>query len=200
MNDAESLRARKKRQTRERIVAEALGLFAERGFEGTTVDDIAAAAGVSRRTCFRYFPRKEDVLIAWKQQGAAAVRAAVAERPPAEPPLTAVQGALATVVGRYQPQADMVLGLMRLMETTPGLRDRTEGRYPSWETAIAEELAARLGVDAEADLRPRLVAQLGMAVLSAAVQAWTARGGEGDVVRLLDEAFEAAGAELRTLA
>lgn len=188
---------RKKRQTRERIVDEALRLFAERGIEGTTADHIAAAADVSRRTFFRYFARKEDVVVEWKRQGAEAVRAAVAARPADEPPLTAVHHALAQIVERYQPDADTVLGLIRLIESSPALRARkSEGEYPSWESSIAEEVAARLGVDPETDLRPRLVAQLGMAILSTAVETWIARGGRGDVAPLLDEAFEAAAGEL----
>ena len=196
MPATEPLRTRKKRLTRERILDEALRLFAERGFEGTTADDIAAAADVSRRTFFRYYPRKEDVVIEWKRQGAEAVRAAVAARPPEEPPLTAVHRALSAIVEQYQAEADVVLGLVRLIESSPTLRARAAGEYPSWEASIAEEIAARLGVDPHTDLRPRLVAQLGMAILSTAVEAWTARGGQGEMAALLDEAFEAAADQL----
>ena len=92
-----SLRERNKVRRREQITEAALRLFAERGFEGVTIDEIADAADVSRRTFFRYFARKEDVILAWKQQMADELRAALAERPEQEQPLDVVHRALATV-------------------------------------------------------------------------------------------------------
>ena len=100
---AVGLRERNKLRRREQITEAALRLFAERGFDGVTIDEIADAADVSRRTFFRYFARKEDVILAWKQQMADELRAALAERPEREPPLDAVHRALATRAAQLRP-------------------------------------------------------------------------------------------------
>src|SRR5690242_19094138 len=110
------LRERKKLRTREQITEAAIGLFAKRGFDGTTVDDIAAAADVSRRTFFRYFARKEDVILAWKRETANELRDALAARPPEEAPLEAVQGALTALARSYGARRELTLGLLRLFE------------------------------------------------------------------------------------
>src|ERR1700687_5164382 len=62
------LRQRKQQQTRERLTRMAMALFLERGFEATTLDDIAAAADISRRSFFHYFASKEDVVFAWQEE------------------------------------------------------------------------------------------------------------------------------------
>jgi len=94
VQESVGLRERNKLRRREQITDAALRLFAERGFDGVTIDQIAHVADVSRRTFFRYFARKEDVLIAWKQQMADELRAALAGRPAGEPPLEAVHRAV----------------------------------------------------------------------------------------------------------
>ena len=76
------LRERNKLRRSEQITQAALRLFAERGFDGATIDEIAAAADVSRRTFFRYFARKEDVILDWKRQMADELRDAIDARPP----------------------------------------------------------------------------------------------------------------------
>lgn len=81
------LRERKKLRTRRAIAGAALRLFDERGFEETTISDIAAAADVSPRTFFSYFPSKDDVVFAEMDERLAEVRAGLAERPPGETPL-----------------------------------------------------------------------------------------------------------------
>src|SRR6266542_7003388 len=80
----EGLRERKRRQTRERIANTAMTLFLERGFEATTVEDIASAADVSKRSFFDYFPIKEDVVSAWQDDFGATLAAAVVARPASE--------------------------------------------------------------------------------------------------------------------
>src|SRR6187402_3151043 len=81
------LRARKREQTRERLTRVAMELFLANGFEATTLDDIAAAAEISRRSFFHYFASKEDVVLAWQDGSTGAMIAAIAARPAEEPML-----------------------------------------------------------------------------------------------------------------
>ena len=183
------LRERNKERRRERITDAALRLFAERGFDGATIDDIAAAAEVSRRTFFRYFARKEDVILDWKRAMAEQLREALAGRPSSEAPLDAVHRALATVAAAYGAQPELTLGLMRLFESGPELQAGSD--YQAWDAVLTEGIAERLGVDPLRDPLPRLVATVGFAVLTATVHSWGERGGEQDLTALLDEGFAA---------
>src|ERR1700681_2856225 len=88
------LRERKRQQTRERLTRAAMALFLERGFEATTLDDIATAADISRRSFFHYFASKEDVIFAWHEETTAALIAAVAARPSGESMLSAAENAI----------------------------------------------------------------------------------------------------------
>ncbi|MBX6767891.1 MAG: TetR family transcriptional regulator, partial [Actinomadura rubrobrunea] len=92
------LRERKKRRTRRAIASAALRLFAERGYEETTIADIADAADVSPRTFFGYFPTKEDVVFAEVDDRLAEVRERLARRVPGETPLETVRRATADVI------------------------------------------------------------------------------------------------------
>lgn len=183
------LRERNKLRRREQITDAALRLFAERGFEGATIDEIAEAAEVSRRTFFRYFARKEDVILDWKRRMADELREALDSRPRQEPPLEAVHQALATVAAGYAARPDLTLGLMRLFESGPTLH--TGSDYQDWDEVLAEGLAGRMGVDSSLDPTPRLIAGVGFAVLSATIQRWGEGGGKDDLIALLDDGFAA---------
>ena len=180
------LRERKKLRTREQITEAAIALFADRGFEGTTVDDIAAAADVSRRTFFRYFARKEDVILAWKRETAQELREALAARPADESPLDAVEGALTAVARSYGERRELTLGLLRLFERPLELPHPED---TAWDGVLTLGLARRLGVDPARDPRPRLIATVGFAVLLATVQSWGAGGATGDLPALLEQGF-----------
>ena len=84
------LREDKKDRTRTQLLEAALDLIHKRGFEETTVADIAAAVSVSPRTLLRYFPTKEDVIVSWVQDGMTIVREELRERLKSEPPVVAL--------------------------------------------------------------------------------------------------------------
>jgi AcrR family transcriptional regulator len=191
VQESVGLRERNKLRRREQITDAALRLFAERGFDGVTIEQIADVADVSRRTFFRYFARKEDVLIAWKQQMADQLRMALAARPADEPPLEAVHRALAEVAAGYAERPELTLGLMRLFEGGPALHADVD--YQDWDDVLADGIAGRMGVDVVRDPRPRLIATVGFAVLTATIETWAADRGSDDLVALLDSGF----AELR---
>src|ERR1700686_2897031 len=94
---APGLRLRKRQQTRERLTRVAMALFLDRGFEATTLDDIASAADISRRSFFHYFASKEDVVFAWHEEITAALVAEIAVRPASESMLAAAENAIAAM-------------------------------------------------------------------------------------------------------
>jgi AcrR family transcriptional regulator len=142
---SQSLRERKKTQLRDRLAAEARRLFLERGYDATTVDDIAAAADVSRRTFFRYFETKEDVLFEEHGPRLAAfgrlLGEAAAERRPA---LAAVHAAISSLFEagiEKQRRAPESFDLpRRIARQVPALAARVRAFDLDWEAAIAAHL------------------------------------------------------------
>src|SRR3954451_19337030 len=91
-------RERKKLRTREALIDAAFAQFADRGFEATTVEDIAEAVDVSSRTFFRYFSSKEDVVLTFHEEQFDAMKAALAAQPPDRPVITAMRNAGVSVI------------------------------------------------------------------------------------------------------
>jgi AcrR family transcriptional regulator len=187
---------RKRRAVRAELSEVALQLLTDRDFESVTVDEIAAAAGVSRRTFFRYFASKEDVVFAFLDQGAMRLCEEVVARPPEEAPVTAVHHALRQHMVAYQRSTD----LARLVRETPSLRAREHVNREQLRLGIVEALGRRLGVDAEQDTRPHVLASIALAPLDAAFVTWFsgARSGE-DLRDLLDEALATFNRELELI-
>ncbi len=187
---APGLRERHRRRTAAQLEQVALQLFVERGFDATTVDDIAAAAEVSRRTFFRYYASKEDVLLADHPKNLAALREALAARPASEPILTALREALMSLSGPYEEDRERVLRRAKLMRTTPSLQARSLMLQREWEQAVCEMVAEHLGVDAQGDLRPAVVAATMLGATRAAFSMWLEGGGEAHLPSLVAEALD----------
>jgi AcrR family transcriptional regulator len=177
------LRERARRRTREEIREAAVALFLERGFAATSVEDVAAAAGVSRSTFFRYFAAKDEVLFRSEPDPASAVRDLLAAAPPG-PALDQVRDAVLQVQLHATPPR-LVRQIAELVEREPALAAANERLVASLADVIAEHLARR-GVDPErADL-------LAGAVLGALRRAQRkAARGEGDPAALVQAAFAA---------
>ncbi|UZE49039.1 TetR/AcrR family transcriptional regulator [Rhodopseudomonas sp. P2A-2r] len=169
---ADGLRERKRRQTRERLTRVAIELFLARGFEATTLDDIAAAAEISRRSFFHYFASKEDVVLAWQDASTDALIAAIAERPADEPMLTAAENAILTMARQLKP--DEAIALARLKRDTPALRAREQVKYEKMEQAMAAALGRRAS-DKAGQARARLVAMITTGAIRLASEAWLAQ-------------------------
>ena len=165
----------------------ALELFAERGFERTTVEDLAEAAGIGRRTFFRYFPSKNDVVYGDFDAALEELRARLAATPPDVPLWDGVRAAVLAfnaLPAGAEPQHRV---RMSLVLHTPALQAHSTLRYAGWRAVIAEHAAMRLGVPADA-LAAQLVAHQALACAVTAYEQWLARPGT-DLAALLDEAF-----------
>lgn len=193
MNDTvqgEGRRARKRRETRARIVEAALSLFLARGFDGATVDEIAAAADVSKRSFFDYFPSKEDVVQDWHDAFADRLVAELAARPPGEAALRAIECAMLEALRATTDERSLVLG--RLVFSTPALAARSHLKYAKLETRLAEALVDRLpGADFEA----RLVAVIVVGLLRHFAQEMQAVGGV--TAQAIEDATRQAFSDLR---
>lgn len=181
-------RDRKKSETRQALREAAHRLFAEKGFSRTTIDDIAEAADVSRRTFFRYYDSKDDLLRTDVADLLPVMLAALRRRPAEEPPLAAILNALRTLIGPDGPPA--------LAETLAspvgGLRARLSliRLLADWEQGIADTLLARAGIGSPTDsdrLRATVTACAATSALRASAQTYRTRyhGAGLDTRRLL---------------
>ena len=163
-----SLQERKQELVRAELFNAAWQLFGQRGYEATTVAEIAAAAGVSRRTFFRYYASKEDVLVETSDDLAEAMLAAVAERPLDEPPLVAIERALVPVLESRMARTDRLRTIIRLLRESRTLRRAMLERHALMEERLAVQLAVRLGLDADKDSTPALLAFIARAMMDTA--------------------------------
>jgi AcrR family transcriptional regulator len=182
-----SLRARKKDRTRRTIQAEALRLFAEFGFQATTIEEIAAAADVAPRTFYRYFPSKEEVVFWAEYQPTLA--GFVAARPDDEPAVEALRhGIVDGLASFYTQDRQRLLERISLAFRTPALHPRLRQQQAHWAAGLAEILADRLGARHD-DLETRAVAAAISAALWVAIEDWQAHDGQGDLGMLIDRAL-----------
>jgi AcrR family transcriptional regulator len=185
------LRERKKQRTRAQIVRAAMELFAERGFDRTTITDIAAAADISPRTFFGYFPAKEDVVFHDTDEVVGTLAAQLRGRAEGENAFDALRA----WVLAYDEQADFASekerARRRLIRETPSLTARERTHVATIESLLAEAVAEDLGVDPRS-LSPHLVAAAAVAALDA-IGRLHDEGGDADPPRsaedVLGEAF-----------
>ncbi|HEV3172045.1 MAG TPA: TetR family transcriptional regulator [Actinocrinis sp.] len=180
---------RKRQLVRDQLGEAALRLLAGQGYEQTTVDQIVAAAGVSRRTFFRYFKSKEDVVVESVSDLGAAIRGELATRPDHESPQEALRAAFAVAIEQMAEEPAKSLPLIRLVFGTPALHRRFLENQSVLQEELAAELARREGLDARDDLGPALAAGVALTAFQVAVESWTRRDGDGDLNALVDEAF-----------
>ncbi|MFB9246704.1 TetR/AcrR family transcriptional regulator [Sphaerisporangium melleum] len=154
MIEPTGLRARKKARTHDAIADAAISLFLAHGFDRVSINDIAAAAEVSKPTLFRYFPTKEDlVLHRFADHNGEAARV-VRDREPGVPPVTALHRHFRAGLDRHEPVTGLndhpqVVAFHRLVFTTPSLA----GRLTQYMLEDEDALAGTLGTGIEARLR-----------------------------------------------
>lgn len=188
----------RKRQAVRLFLSEvALELLTDRDFESVTVDEIASAAGVSRRSFFRYFASKEDVVLQYLDQMAERLRDAIVARPPRESPVAAVHAALRPTVAAYVADADRTLAVVRQLQRSPALRARELESRQRLRELVAEAIGRRLDLDHRSDLRPRLLAGIALVPFDVAITTWVDGRSGDDIHAILDAAIAGLGRELR---
>ena len=164
MDASGRLRERKKQRTREAIVAAALRLFDERGFEQTTIADIAAAADIAPRTFFGYFPSKEAVLFDEFPAVFEAFETRMEQREQDETAIDALRLWLAELVPQAAHPDERELCRRRLIDEHEGLAGHRRQLMGGFEDTLTKAVAHDLGDDVD-DLRPRMVAAAAVAAL-----------------------------------
>ena len=155
----EGLRARKKRIARQAIAATARRLFAERGFDSVTVAEIALAAEVSEKTVFNYFPTKEDLAFAGREEGIAGLVADITERPPGASVLDVFRALTTAVIDNFViPGDEDLLTVAKIIQGSRTLQQRLTVGWEAGSAAITAAIAETTGAGDD-DLVPAMVAR-----------------------------------------
>ncbi|MFG2090231.1 MULTISPECIES: TetR family transcriptional regulator [unclassified Spirillospora] len=188
-------RERKKQRTRDALVDAAFTLFAEKGFDSTTVEEIADAVDVSSRTFFRYFASKEDVALTFQEEQTRAVLASLTERPADEPIMTALRRAVVGIAraceaGELGFDPERFQCMLSMMHDSPSLMAGSLEHAQKKQALLIEFIAERLGVDPAADLRPHVIAAATTCGFQAAADAMRRHGGTfGSLSETVDQTF-----------
>lgn len=188
--DQATWRERKKQATRRSIRKAALRLAQQHGVDRVTVEEISAAAEVSPRTFFNYFPSKEDALVDDTTVIAARLSEGLRARPAAEPPFRALRAAIeeSNLVAASDDVRPDLLARMGLRKNEPNLVSRQMAQYMHIERSLTGAFAERLGVDPDRDPRPALYAALSVTAARVTLHRWAA-GDSRPLEELADEAL-----------
>jgi mycofactocin system transcriptional regulator len=187
--DAGTRRGRPPGTSRRELELIALRLFTDQGFDNTTIEQIAAEAGVSKRTFFRYFSSKASVLWSEFDSEVDTIRAALADVPAGVPMMDAIRRAVVTA-NHYGPQDVPELRMrMNLIGSVPALQSSAAIHYDAWERAISDFAATRMDLPADS-LYPLTVGRATLAACRAAYDRWSARA-DADLTFYLDAALAA---------
>ena len=193
------LRERKKLRTRRALADAALRLFTENGFGGTTLEDLAAEAEISKSTFFRFFPAKEAAGIEAEAELWTAYLTALADRELSGPILGELHQTLAAAAAGLDPGWDeRFVATRRLIAAEPALLAYVEHYRAGVERQVTECLAGKLGLNPE-DLRLQVLAELATTAFSVSGRHWVRHGGRGGrkaLVERLDDAVRAIPASL----
>ncbi|MFG3592560.1 TetR/AcrR family transcriptional regulator [Bradyrhizobium sp. RDI18] len=182
-------RERKRRETLHRIAEQGLKLFLTRGYEATTLDAIAEAAGISRRTFFYYFKSKEEILLAWQDGGfIETLRTAVLEQSTRQSPLNAVKNALLELTTRIPADYKQTRVIERLMCANESLRIRHQAKYVEKEQAVFDALC-QMWPQPKRQPALRIVAMMSVGALRLAIDNWNRDQGKRPIAIYLKEAF-----------
>jgi TetR/AcrR family transcriptional regulator, regulator of mycofactocin system len=180
---------RRKQATRERLEETSLRLFAEHGFEQTTMDDLAAAAGVGRRTIFRYFPSKNDIVFGALDERLRMLAAELDRGRADGLPLPGMVRRAFHVTSSYAPAELPSLAVrIELIATVPSLQAHAALRYRAWEDTVRAAVAARTG--AHGGVYARACAKAAVGVMWAAFETWRESGAGGDLAQIVDGALD----------
>lgn len=183
---------RQRTAVRDEITRIALELFLNQGFDATTIDEIVSKVGVSRRSFFRYFGTKEDIVLGDLVARGAVIADALAERPAEEGPWEALRAALESSAETTMPDKNAGLALGRLLFENPSLRARLMEKRLRWQEMLVPLIAARVGAEkGSATLRASAIVASALACLDTASEAWVASNGASDLPDLYDEAVTA---------
>ena len=184
------LREQTRTVVRSQLARTAIELFAEKGYDNTTLEEVATAAGISRRTLFNYFRSKEDLALSSLAEQGELIAARLAERPADEDPWTALREAFG-VLEEIDMTAEGRLEFITLLFGNDSLRAGHAEKQARWQDLFAPLIEPRLPDSDRRTLQARAIAAAAIVCMQTANEEWVRLGGQADMFDLYDAAVQA---------
>lgn len=184
------LREQTRTVVRSLLARTAIELFAEKGYDNTTLEEVATAAGISRRTLFNYFRSKEDLALSSLAEQGELIAARLAERPADEDPWTALREAFG-VLEEIDMTAEGRLEFITLLFGNDSLRAGHAEKQGRWQDLFAPHIEPRLPDSDRRTLQARAIAAAAIVCMQTANEEWVRLGGQADMFDLYDAAVQA---------
>jgi AcrR family transcriptional regulator len=192
VNKIKGLREKNKMATRSELSRFGIELFLKKGFANTTIDEIVEPLGIAKRTFFRYFSVKEDLVFAWYEDLTIELVKELKQRPSREKPFEAVCKTLSSLLKMYDENPDWAVSMMRLSMETPSLIGKSFEKRILWEKAFAAVLIEREGKKAMPPLKAQIIAGVAMTAFTAATNEWFSNGAKAKLRPIVERAFATA--------
>lgn len=189
----DGLRERTRRVVREELLHSAWGLFLERGYEATTMEEIASAAGLSRRSLFRYFDSKDDILVQCLSATGTKIADALGAVDPHVTPWRSLRLAFDTLIALMTAHEHAVI-MTKLILDSPTVQAGHNRKVTNWRATIANALAPRLALtltETDRSIQADALSGAALACLASAQTVWVASDGRLSLADLLDTAMNA---------
>lgn len=183
------LRQTKKEQTRSQLIEAAFTLIDKKGFQQTTINEIASAVNVSPRTFLRYFPTKDDVVVGWLDFIMAVLPSTIAQASADEPIVDALMRSARAMVGTYQTRGSFLNKIEDIITTSPTLQMRKQQRIEALVEDVSEALVEVYGVRYSPFVLD-IYAGLVVSLCRAAIREWIRTGGEEEIIVILERAAD----------
>jgi AcrR family transcriptional regulator len=185
-----SPRDRRRTKLVAQIERTALSLFVKRGISAVTVDEIADAADISRRTFFRYFASKEDLLLGDRQRYDESLARVVAKEQPSQSAVRMLRDILVEMSHEVEAEADTARLRLELFRKYPEEMSGAFEQQRAWSSTFMGMVARRMGIDDPRDMRPALIVRVMISAANVALHNWFARGAEQPLHELVEAALD----------
>src|SRR6516165_5957692 len=185
-----SPRDRRRTKLAAQIERTALSLFVKRGISAVTVDEIADAVDISRRTFFRYFASKEDLLLGDRQPYDDSLARVVAKEQPSQSAVRMLRDILVEMSHEVEAEADTARLRLELFRKYPEEMSGAFAQQRAWNSTFTEMVAQRMGLDHSYDMRPALIVGVMMSAANVALHNWFVRGARQPLHELVETALD----------
>ena len=185
-----SPRDRRRTKLAAQIERAALSLFVKRGISAVTVDQIADAADISRRTFFRYFASKEDLLLGDRQRYDDRLARTIAKEQPRQSAVRMLRDILVDMSHEVEAEADTARIRLELFRKYPEEMSGAFEQQRAWNSTFTTMVAQRMGLDHSRDMRPALVVRVMMSAANVALHNWFTKGAEQPLHELVEAALD----------
>jgi len=193
-----NLRQHKKNKLRENIIDSSLDMFCRRGFDETTIDDITLSLEISKRTFFRYFPTKEDIVLSIYENLIETAKRNNIQTIHSKNPIHTIKHAFCNLAMQYEKENNFYLKIESLINKTPAIRAKRIEKFVQYGEEIYNSYGFTLKKNAEKVFQKNIMIYFSMGIFESAITTWTTSNGKTNLSKIIDDGFKLIDKKLHT--